>query len=93
MSRFSLNLIFNLQILIKAMEGRTDLFRRNQSVRISIKKVPEGTSLNGASNGLNFEPYCVKLAHHLLHDEYTINTIKMLLKHNYTNKRYNRNKS
>jgi len=35
--------------------------------------------LNGASNGLNFEPYCVKLAHHLLYDEYTINTIKMLL--------------
>ena len=33
----------------------------------------------GASNGLNFEPYCVKLAHHLLNDECTINTIKMLL--------------
>lgn len=34
---------------------------------------------NGASNGLNFEPYCVKLAHYSLHDEYSINTIKMLL--------------
>ena len=33
----------------------------------------------GASNGLNFEPYCVKLAHYSLHDEYSINTIKMLL--------------
>jgi len=30
----------------------------------------------GASNGLNFEQYCVKLAHYLLHDEYTMNTIK-----------------
>ena len=33
----------------------------------------------GASNGLNFEPYCVKLAHYPLHDEYSINTMKMLL--------------
>ena len=61
---------------------------------VATKKTQPGLLFKyGASNGLNFEPYCVKLAHHLLHDEYTINTIKMLLKYNYTNKRYNRNKS
>ena len=38
------------------MEGRTRLFQRNKSVRIPIKKVPEGTSLNGAGNGLLLEP-------------------------------------
>ena len=45
------------------------------------KKEPYNKALskNGASNGLNFEPYCVKLAHYSLHDEYSINTIKMLL--------------
>ena len=47
---------------------------------IRNKKAPEGAIFkNGASNGLNFEPYCVKLAHYSLHDEYSINTIKMLL--------------
>ena len=67
--------LFPTKLLIKTHR----LFLRNKSDRIPIKKVPEGTSLNGASNGINFEPYCVKLAHYLIHDEYSINTIKTLL--------------
>lgn len=48
-------------------------------IQFTIKNAPEeAILLNGASNGLNFEPYCVKLAHYSLHDEYSINTIKML---------------
>ena len=33
--------------------------------------------LNGASNGLNFEPYC--LMHLCLHDEETIEQVKQFL--------------
>ena len=50
MSRFSCNVAIKLCIILGAMEGRTRLFQRNKSVRIPIKKVPKGTSLNGAGN-------------------------------------------
>ena len=54
--------------------------RTLKTLIVPNEKAPEGAiSENGASNGLNFEPYCVKLAHYSLHDEYSINTIKMLL--------------
>ena len=41
------------------------------------EKAPEGANLiNGASNGIRFEPYFVELMHLCLHDEETIYSIK-----------------
>ena len=45
-------------------------------------KIPDNKShrvLYGASNGLNFEPYYVEFLHLCLHDEETIEEVKLFL--------------
>ena len=42
----------------------------------------EPINLNGASNGIRFEPYCVELMHLCLHDDETIEQIRKFLNYN-----------
>lgn len=43
------------------------------------KSSVEPINLNGASNGIRFEPYCVELMHLSLHDDETIEQIRKFL--------------
>ena len=47
--------------------------------KLPLKKTPYEVLKNGASDGINFEPYCVKFLHLCLHDEDTIEQIKLFL--------------
>ena len=51
---------------------------------VNTKKEPllEAHILNGASNGIRFEPYCVELMHLCLHDDETIEQIRKFLNYN-----------